>query len=865
MGEFLLLLLVLTVAIAWALRQSMRRHSSWRWSGAELLLLATVALLVVQIVPLPPAILASLSPKISTLLPLWSEEQAATFQLETWRHVSLTPAATRAGLILFLAYSLLFLITIQRIRAVDDVERLLRWIAFAAVLMAIFGLVQFFASNGKFFWFYEHPYSKTNDIVKGGFTNRNHFAHFLALGVGPLVWWIQHAWRQQRKHSGCQFAQHSHEISSFRITEGFRILAFSIVMFAVLLSLSRGGALVTLLATVIALAVCYRAGTLRLRLVAGLTGVVLLIGLCLAIYGQDQVTSRLDDFTNASLSVLDRDEARRTIWETTSKAIPHFWLLGSGVGSFRDVYPMFLPWQSNSKFYSHAENGYLQVALETGFAGLALLLIGIALCGFWCLGSLRTSHSKRHLVCAGAVGASLAVSMVHSLFDFVWYIPGCMTAVVILAACACRLRQLAIEESRPRVPRSTLPRLAGAMISVLILGLGVWMLSQRSGRVWAEPGWNHYLIMQRTPLESILTNPDAEHPPTDEERDDTILAIEQKTIHELEQVTRWDPDHADAHLALAGAYLRLFERLQARSSLNTMPLGEISAAALQSQFPSREALNEWLVRAVGRHAQLLDLAYWHARKGLTLCPLAGEGYLYLGDLCFLNGVPASVKSAYLAQAQKVRPFDGSVLFYAGKEAARRGDLEQTLALWRRSYDCGRPYQSQLIKFLAGRTHPDHLDAEIQVILQTFEPDFHGLQLILNTYRPIAQPEQLTVLHYARAQAAAKEAAQAEPKQAASLWLAAMQSYAAVGDMPRQLECGRAALRADSNQLAIRQALALCLADAHQYAEAEEHLRWCLRRKPNSRHLEAKLRDVLQNRIRSEGQTATRPMMEASQR
>ena len=168
-----------------------------------------------------------------------------------WRRGArlLTPAATRA-VDLFLAYSLLFLITIQRIRAVDDVERLLRWIAFAAVLMAIFGLVQFFASNGKFFWFYEHPYSKTNDIVKGGFTNRNHFAHFLALGVGPLVWWIQHAWRQQRKHSGCQFAQHSHEISSFRITEGFRILAFSIVMFAVLLSLSRGGALVTLLAVI---------------------------------------------------------------------------------------------------------------------------------------------------------------------------------------------------------------------------------------------------------------------------------------------------------------------------------------------------------------------------------------------------------------------------------------------------------------------------------------------------------------------------------------------------------------------------------------------------------------------------------------
>ena len=70
----------------------------------------------------------------------------------------------------------------QRIRHVEDVERLLRWCALSAVIMASFGIVQLLAGNGKFFWFYEHPFTTTCDGAKGSFSNRNHFAQFLALG-----------------------------------------------------------------------------------------------------------------------------------------------------------------------------------------------------------------------------------------------------------------------------------------------------------------------------------------------------------------------------------------------------------------------------------------------------------------------------------------------------------------------------------------------------------------------------------------------------------------------------------------------------------------------------------------------------------
>ena len=64
------------------------------------------------------------------------------------------------------------------------------WIALSTILMAGFGLLQYFFSNGRFFWFYDYLYSNTSNNTTGSFSNRNHFAHFLCLGLAALIAWI---------------------------------------------------------------------------------------------------------------------------------------------------------------------------------------------------------------------------------------------------------------------------------------------------------------------------------------------------------------------------------------------------------------------------------------------------------------------------------------------------------------------------------------------------------------------------------------------------------------------------------------------------------------------------------------------------
>ncbi len=863
LGQLTLVTLAVVVAVAWLLRQCTRPQATWHWTAGDLVFLAGLGLLLAQLAPWPPAVRTWLSPNTAQLLPLWTATGDPAIRLSEWGQVSLTPSATRDGLVLFLAYALLFATAAQRIRAIEDVERLLRWCALSALLMAAFGLVQFLASNGKFFWVFEHPYSSTSDVAKGSFTNRNHFAHFLALGIGPFIWWIQHKLRKSRKRRGDQFG-HDSAFPSMELGGSLRVIGLGILLFAGLLSLSRGGMLVMGLATVISVAVCYRASSLGLRFVAGLGGVALLIGVALAVFGYDRVVDRVDDFASGSLEELDAQAGRRTIWEATLKAAAGYLPLGSGVGSLQQVYPMHVETRDDWLFYTHAENGPLQVTLETGLPGLALTILAILLCVFWCVAGLKRAASKRALVCAGAVAAALAANLVHSLFDFVWYVPGCMALVALLAACACRLRELRDGKPADRTGLIYVPRAVGLVAALAVSLVGLWMIHGRVGPVAAEQAWFQFLRIARTPIESDAL--DENRTLTAHGDESAAEALERsreskdkKMIATLEEVLRWEPDHLEAHLRLAESYLALFARRQ-QTAVNQMPLCAISETVTKERFASRELMNQWLSRAVGDHRSYLDSALYHARRAVSLCPLAGEGYLYLGDLCFLEGGGAATKAAYVEQALRVRPNDGGVLFHAGRQAALAGDFDQCLTLWRRAFHAGKVHQRKILEGLAGRIRPDDPQAEIRVLLETFQPQLYGLRLLNAVYAKTVAPDLLVGFRWSYVERVEAEAAKAQGHAAAELWLEALMLYRQLNEEDRATQCGQKGLVCDPNHYWLHHHLARCFTAQARYAEAEQMLRWCLARKPGDRVLDQFLHEIVKQRIGREGpmtQTARR--------
>ena len=217
----------------------------------------------------------------------------------------------------------------------------------------------------------------------------------------------------------------------------FLVAAVWMVLLAGLLSLSRGGMIAIALAAAVATAVGCWTSSLGRKFASA----------CLPPPSSWAVRSvfsatiafRADwkGWLPVSLEQLDQGRGRRDLWMSLLKAIPQYAVFGSGAGSHGEVHQIYFNTPLDQPIeYTHAENGYLQVALETGLPGLLLLSCGIGLCAFWCVGGMKRAASNRVRFCQGAIAAGLAASAGHALVDFAWYMPGCMVVVALLAASA---------------------------------------------------------------------------------------------------------------------------------------------------------------------------------------------------------------------------------------------------------------------------------------------------------------------------------------------------------------------------------------------------------------------------------------------
>jgi O-antigen ligase len=825
-GELVLVLAALAASLAWIARQRLVTGClTWTRSPADAIFPAAVALVLLQLAPLPAAVLDVLSPHTRDLLPLWISG-GQSVGLGVWNQVTMTPAATQSALVVLIAYGLLFFTAVQRIEKLEDVERILRWVALSVTLTALFGLVQYLTSNGKFLWIYRHPYRFSNVAATGMYINKNHFAHLLALGVGPLVWCLARALQQPRS----ELERLGQQARRWRMT--LHAFALAIVMFAGLMSLSRGGIAMIALAAITCGAALYRAGLLDRTFVVSTVAAVLLVLCSLAIHGHREVVDRLDDYASGSLAQLDRDGGRRAIWRADAVALKDYFVFGSGVGSHREIHPTYLAEPFDTEF-THAENGYLQIALETGIPGLAILATSLGYIAAWCFASLRAARSPRLFACAAAVAASLLVSAVHSLVDFVWYIPSCMATAVLLAACALRLWHLnQLNPRRRQALRGALSaRLALVACAGIVLG-GAWMVRDRFCAAVAAPHWDAY-------LEFALS----------QSAQAGAIQPSLEVIDHLNAVVRWTPRDDRAQLALAEACMQRFEQLQADSA-NAMPLGQIRDAALASRFASRSALDEWLARAVGDNRRLLDAALWHTRRALVNCPLAGRAYIDLAQLCFLSASDDSMRPALMDQALRVRPYDGSVLLCAGSEAALANDPLKALDYWRRALRAGPKSQRQLVDLWAATQVP------VEVILREFRPGLAAVRLMDARYSQLDRPDELQRLLAYYAQVAQQEAREATGAEAAQLCLELHGVYRRLGNPAEELQVLRQALALVPNDYQVRYALATALCRQRQLGEAEQHLRWCIERQGQDEQLRELLAAAVKHRINSQRVSAS---------
>ncbi|HEY2759340.1 MAG TPA: hypothetical protein VGI75_01315, partial [Pirellulales bacterium] len=357
------------------------------------------------------------------------------------------------------------------------------------------------------------------------------------------------------------------------------------------------------------------------------------------------------------------------------------------------------------------------------------------------------------------------------------------------------------------------------------------------------PAWDHYLRLSVALTKADLLAADdaarnniATDAASQVSRHKAVLPA---MMADLETVVKFDSSHMLARIRLAAARLQWFELLQQQGEL-PMPLAAVRDAALQSHFSSRAELVAWLQRAIGTHYEQLELARQEVRQALALCPLYGEAYLYMSDLCFLEGADSICKSLYLRQALSVRPYDGEVHFEAGKECFLQGQSDQAIEHWRMAYHSGQEYKTRLLELFSNELATQ---VPIDFFLDHFQPDLDGLRQLRAHYRQLPSSEQRNTLWKYSVAQIIKAAASQQGVTACVLWLEAEPLYHDLGDAAERLACIKQALAADAADYSAHYAAVNCYYDQNDFDSAQQQAKWCLARAPNDANLK-RIRDAV---------------------
>jgi hypothetical protein len=365
----------------------------WRWQEASrwqrwflawwLMALAVVAL---QLLPLPPALFAQLPHRASVLSDLHAAGVAST-----WRPMTLDTWATVRALLALATFGATWLLA-STLSAAARVRLL--YIALAAgAALALLGFAQ--AAAGEHapirFYAYHHQVGAI-----GTFANRNHFATLLGMLL-PLAFAL--GVDAQRLRRGAIAALW------FGLT--------TVLWLAAALTYSRAGFALASAALVAAACVSMlprAAGGRRRLLLPALVAAVAL--LAIGHYAWDGLAQRL---TQDPL-----DDLR---WQYVHYGLDvmRAWLpWGSGLGSFPWVYAPAEPVAAMLQvFAERAHNDLLQLVIEAGVPGLLLLVafldLAVRAARSFLMGRTRTlaDHGQH-----GVIAVALAVPLLHSLVDY---------------------------------------------------------------------------------------------------------------------------------------------------------------------------------------------------------------------------------------------------------------------------------------------------------------------------------------------------------------------------------------------------------------------------------------------------------------
>lgn len=388
---------------------------------------------LLQVLPLPPAVLAAASPERFSVLSQAGDLLGTGVGAEPLGYLWRSSLAWWVFLFSVVLFSRLVYGQVQRSSALTAVAVVM---AALALVQSLYGLVQALIPTLGVLW--TAGESGLGD-ARGTFINRNHFAGFVEMtwpvGLG-LILALSRLWGEERDGQGGYRRRMKNFLASDQV--GIQLFLWAALVFTLLgllFSKSRAGITGAFIGFVSFLILSHLGG--RRFSWPAWAGMGAGFGFLL-FYGN---VIGFEDIIGKFLMIEGSAGSRADIWKDTWQIIKDH-PLGIGLANYAQVMPVYNAHGPLGIKYTHAHNDYLQLLAEAGWPGFAALAGG-----FFAFLGLSISRIVKHgptldpvrfFIGVGAVSGLITIAF-HSVFDFNLQIPANVVyfaALIAIAAAA---------------------------------------------------------------------------------------------------------------------------------------------------------------------------------------------------------------------------------------------------------------------------------------------------------------------------------------------------------------------------------------------------------------------------------------------
>ena len=403
------------VLAAVALTASVRPAIAGRSGFLDGSTICCLALMALQLVPLPETARSALSPGRAGV------EAALVFDPRRGGPLTLDAAATAWALAIGTALFLIFLSARALFERHEGLRTVCRGLAWIGLLLAAGAFVQRALSPALIYGVWRPAGLASNILPWGPFINRNDFAAWLLMAIPLTIGYVL-------MRIASQPATGDPRVDVNRIVDPRLILLLASVCAmtgGILASLSRSGVISLAIAlAVLMLMARTRLGRTRLTLLAAAVGVLLLAAGTYV--NLPALVTRMNEAWPSGLG------GRLAVWRDTWPMVRDFAATGVGVGAYERA---MLVYQQGNRllFFNHAHNEFLQLVAEGGvLLGIATTAVLVS-AAKTAVSNLRADRSPVFWVRTGAACGMLGIAG-QSLWDTPLRMPANAVLFALLAA-----------------------------------------------------------------------------------------------------------------------------------------------------------------------------------------------------------------------------------------------------------------------------------------------------------------------------------------------------------------------------------------------------------------------------------------------